>query len=193
MLQRHCISPFPESSAYLTYDTYCLIATHVIVTPPLTVSPETLAALRSLVHCVSLAWDLSFLLLQAPPALIDMALRDTVVQWGKPSLPTLACTERRLNAQRAAAKGDSAAAEAAPAETAPGFWMVGDNPASDMAVAALGGKHWKGVLVETGVYVAGDARCGAFKVAKTVDDAVDVILAAHADAKAKVAAAAATD
>ena len=35
-------------------------------------------------------------LLKAPPALIDMQLRDCVVQWGKPSMSTLRCAERRL-------------------------------------------------------------------------------------------------
>ena len=59
-------------------------------------------------------------LLKAPPALIDMVLRESIVQWGKPSVPTLACAQRRL----AALRGQ-------PPER---FWMVGDNPASDMCV-----------------------------------------------------------
>lgn len=39
-------------------------------------------------------------LLKAPPALIDMRLRECIVQWGKPSVPTLSCAERRLTRMR---------------------------------------------------------------------------------------------
>ena len=37
---------------------------------------------------------------------------------------------------------------------------VGDNPASDMAMAAFGGPRWRGVLVCSGVYSETDATCG---------------------------------
>jgi len=40
-------------------------------------------------------------LLKAPPALVDFILRDCVVQWGKPSRPTLSCVQTQLDAARA--------------------------------------------------------------------------------------------
>jgi hypothetical protein len=116
-------------------------------------------------------------LLKAPPALIDMALRSTVVQWGKPALPTLRCAERRLDAMRLGADGmDATTDHPAAAASTHGYWMVGDNPASDMALAALGGEAWKGVLVKTGVYVETDATCGAAGAEEGVAQAVDFIL-----------------
>mmetsp|Transcript_15863 Transcript_15863/g.36804 ORF Transcript_15863/g.36804 Transcript_15863/m.36804 type:complete len:92 (+) Transcript_15863:152-427(+) len=57
--------------------------------------------------------------------------------------------------------------------------MVGDNPASDMALSAMGkADGWKGCLVKTGVYADGDATCGASAVAETVSGAVELILGA---------------
>ena len=56
--------------------------------------------------------------------------------------------------------------------------LVGDNPASDMALAAMGDIRWRGVLVRTGVFVDTDATCGATTVVDTVSDAVDYILKA---------------
>jgi len=53
---------------------------------------------------------------------------------------------------------------------------VGDNPASDMAMAAFGGPRWRGVLVCSGVYSETDATCGAVHVAPSVSGAVDYIL-----------------
>lgn len=68
--------------------------------------------------------------------------------------------------------------------------QVGDNPASDMALAALGGGKWRGVLVTTGVYGATDATCGAIHVAAGVGGAVDFILqTAREEARAAEAAA----
>jgi HAD superfamily hydrolase (TIGR01450 family) len=104
-------------------------------------------------------------LLKAPPALIDMRLRECVVQWGKPSVPTLSCAERRLTNMCS--------------EAPRSFWMVGDNPASDMALACMGDESWRGVLVKTGVYVDTDAQCGADAVVGGVLSAVEYIIEQH--------------
>lgn len=55
--------------------------------------------------------------------------------------------------------------------------MVGDNPASDMALAAMGAPYWRGVLVKTGVYTTNDSKCGAIAVCEDVYDAVEFITA----------------
>lgn len=116
-------------------------------------------------------------LLKAPPALTDMVLRDSVVQWGKPSKSTLQCAERRLNHLHATTTGVDANNIAGASSAMSGIWMVGDNPASDMAFSALGGRKWRGCLVKTGVYVDTDAQCGAAMVCDNVADAVAHILA----------------
>jgi ribonucleotide monophosphatase NagD (HAD superfamily) len=54
--------------------------------------------------------------------------------------------------------------------------MVGDNPASDMALACMGDESWRGVLVRTGVYVDTDAQCGADAVVDGVCEAVKYII-----------------
>jgi ribonucleotide monophosphatase NagD (HAD superfamily) len=113
-----------------------------------------------------------------------MVLRESVVQWGKPSKATLRCAERRLNHLHATGAGEVSSESTAAAvggdaqpKTLSHIWMVGDNPASDMAFSALGGSKWRGCLVKTGVYVDTDAQCGAAMVCDHVADAVAHILA----------------
>ena len=45
-----------------------------------------------------------------------------------------------------------------------------------MAIAAMGGNRWRGVLVRTGVYEDSDVKCGAEAVVDRVSDAVAYIL-----------------
>jgi ribonucleotide monophosphatase NagD (HAD superfamily) len=54
--------------------------------------------------------------------------------------------------------------------------QVGDNPASDMALACLGDESWRGVLVKTGVFTDNDAQCGADAAVDGVLEAVEHIL-----------------
>mmetsp|Transcript_96770 Transcript_96770/g.276410 ORF Transcript_96770/g.276410 Transcript_96770/m.276410 type:complete len:401 (-) Transcript_96770:812-2014(-) len=100
-------------------------------------------------------------MMKVPPSLVDSVLRECIVQWGKPSQLTRSCCERRLSVN---------------GTVPPSMWMVGDNPGSDMAIAAMGGKRWRGVLVRTGVYEDSDVTCGAEAVVNRVSDAVAYIL-----------------
>ena len=64
------------------------------------------------------------------------------------------------------------------------FYMVGDNPTSDIEGARRaniyhrkeGKTSWQGVLVRTGVYKEGDETNGAAAVVDGVAEAVDYIL-----------------
>uniref|UniRef100_A0A7S1XUV5 Uncharacterized protein n=1 Tax=Phaeomonas parva TaxID=124430 RepID=A0A7S1XUV5_9STRA len=89
--------------------------------------------------------------------------------YGKPEVPQQMLAEKRLMIT-AAAKGDAVPAH---------FYMVGDNPRSDMqgAFNARGaGRPWDGVLVRTGVYQDGDDTAHASVVVDSVAEAVEWIL-----------------
>eukprot|EP00616_Rhizochromulina_sp_CCMP1243_P010170 CAMPEP_0118991792 /NCGR_PEP_ID=MMETSP1173-20130426/52305_1 /TAXON_ID=1034831 /ORGANISM="Rhizochromulina marina cf, Strain CCMP1243" /LENGTH=220 /DNA_ID=CAMNT_0006942943 /DNA_START=23 /DNA_END=685 /DNA_ORIENTATION=- len=100
------------------------------------------------------------------------------VQYGKPEIAQYKFTVRRLEEQA----GDRQIAH---------FYMVGDNPHSDMQgcinmnkLVNTGGSrapqvHWSGVLVRTGVFSDGDDPNEAAAVVDNVHDAVDWILAQH--------------
>ena len=99
-------------------------------------------------------------------------------QWGKPTEATFRFVEERLRelTPDAAALGPV---------TTERFYMVGDNPSSDMEGARRAnifhrGKgsnvSWKGVLVRTGVYREGDETNGAAVVVAGVKEAVEWIL-----------------
>ncbi len=116
--------------------------------------------------------------LRVPDETHDELVAGSFTQWGKPTAQTFRFLEERLRTL--------AASGAAPlnAGTAQRFYMVGDNPASDMEgvrrsnIFHRGGSiNWQGVLVKTGVYKEGDETNGATKVAAGVMEAVDWILA----------------
>uniref|UniRef100_A0A7S3TSZ3 Uncharacterized protein n=2 Tax=Emiliania huxleyi TaxID=2903 RepID=A0A7S3TSZ3_EMIHU len=99
-------------------------------------------------------------------------------QWGKPTEATFRFLEERLRAFASAPAAGGARAER--------FYMVGDNPASDIEgvrranifhKAKGNDTAWKGVLVKTGVYKDGDETNGATTVVAGVAEAVDWILA----------------
>ena len=100
-------------------------------------------------------------------------------QWGKPTDATYRFVEKRL--RELAGSSEPAAEEV--------FYMVGDNPTSDMEGARRANIHhrgtgttWKGVLVRTGVYKEGDETNSAAVVVDGVREAVDWILAQEAAA-----------
>lgn len=104
-------------------------------------------------------------------------------QWGKPTDATFRFVEDRLRRLSPAGAADGAQR----------FYMVGDNPASDMegvrraniyhrAQAPSGSEQrirWAGVLVRTGVFKDGDETNGADTVVQGVAEAVDWILKAE--------------
>ncbi|PWN39529.1 HAD-superfamily hydrolase [Ceraceosorus guamensis] len=90
--------------------------------------------------------------------------------FGKPHRATYAFAEKKL-------KG-FAQAQGLGAEDVADVWMIGDNPASDIAGANAFG--WKSALVETGVYVPGTRA--AFEPtmhARSAEQAVERILAQY--------------
>ena len=102
-------------------------------------------------------------------------------QWGKPTEATFRFVEQRLR--------DLAPGGSGPVATER-FYMVGDNPTSDIEGARRSNIHhrkggvtsWQGVLVRTGVYKEGDETNGAAQVVDGVAEAVEWILqqeAAH--------------
>ena len=95
-------------------------------------------------------------------------------QWGKPTESTFRFLEERLRTL-APTPGEVSAER---------FYMVGDNPTSDIEGARRSNIHhrkegktsWQGVLVKTGVYKDGDETNGAAAVVDGVAEAVDYIL-----------------
>ena len=108
-------------------------------------------------------------------------------QWGKPTEATFRFVERRLRELDPRPRGEEVLTER--------FYMVGDNPHSDMEGARRANIHhraaaggaaaattWQGVLVRTGVFKEGDETNGAAAVVDGIAQAVDWILereAAH--------------
>lgn len=115
--------------------------------------------------------------LRVPEETHDERVANSFRQWGKPTDATFRFLEERL-------KG------VAPIEagTETHYYMVGDNPASDMEGvrranifhrAEDDAQHvvkWAGVLVRTGVFKEGDETNGAATVAEGVAEAVEWIL-----------------
>ena len=111
--------------------------------------------------------------LRVPSETIDERIA-AFKQWGKPTEATFRFLEDRLR-------------ELSPKPgpvTAERFYMVGDNPTSDIEGARRANIHhrkggqtsWQGVLVRTGVYKEGDETNGAAAVVDGVAEAVDYIL-----------------
>jgi HAD superfamily hydrolase (TIGR01456 family) len=101
----------------------------------------------------------------------DARMADSWIQYGKPTLLQYDYVVADLHA-KAAAKG----------KVITQFFMVGDNPNSDMLGAYNANQNdsipWCGVLVETGVYQHGDeVPTGACHVATAVDTAMKWMLA----------------
>jgi len=117
------------------------------------------------------------------PASQDEKVAASFRQWGKPTDATFRFVEDRLRHLSPAGAADGAQR----------FYMVGDNPASDMegvrraniyhrAQAPSGSEQrirWAGVLVRTGVFKDGDETNGADTVVHGVAEAVDWILKAE--------------
>lgn len=111
--------------------------------------------------------------LRVPSETIDERI-SAFRQWGKPTESTYRFLEARLR-------------ELVPIDgevTKERFYMVGDNPTSDIEGARRSNIHhkkegktsWQGVLVRTGVYKEGDETNGAAAVVDGVAEAVDYIL-----------------
>jgi len=120
--------------------------------------------------------------LRVPEETIGEKLGASFRQWGKPTEATFRFVEQRL--RDLAPSGD-----AGPVATER-FYMVGDNPASDMeGVRRANIFHrgsstsWQGVLVKTGVFKEGDETNGAAVVVQGIGEAVDWILAQEASMK----------
>jgi HAD superfamily hydrolase (TIGR01456 family) len=111
--------------------------------------------------------------LRVPSETIDERI-SVFKQWGKPTESTFRFLEDRLRAL-VPIEGEVAAER---------YYMVGDNPTSDIEGARRSNIHhkkegrttWQGVLVKTGVYKEGDETNGAAAVVDGVAEAVDYIL-----------------
>jgi hypothetical protein len=101
--------------------------------------------------------------LRVPEETISERIGSSLQQWGKPTAATYRFVEERLRSLAPPDGGPPAG---------PGtkwcFYMVGDNPTSDMEGVRRANIHhaqssteWKGVLVRTGVYKEGDETNGA--------------------------------
>jgi HAD superfamily hydrolase (TIGR01456 family) len=113
--------------------------------------------------------------LRVPEEMHDDMLASSFRQWGKPTDATFRFLEERLRDYCPPA-GDGRVER---------FYMVGDNPASDIeGVRRANIFHksqanlvtWSGVLVQTGVYKEGDETNGAMTTVHGVAEAVDWIL-----------------
>ena len=116
--------------------------------------------------------------LRVPEETISERIGSSLQQWGKPTAATYRFVEERLRSLAPPDGGPPAG---------PGtkwcFYMVGDNPTSDMEGVRRANIHhaqssteWKGVLVRTGVYKEGDETNGAHVVVDGIEQAVDWIL-----------------
>lgn len=112
--------------------------------------------------------------LRVPEETIDERVGSSFRQWGKPTEATFRFVEERLR---------SLVPAGTEPVTAERFYMVGDNPMSDLeGVRRANIFHrgsttsWRGVLVRTGVYREGDEINGADKVVDGIAQAVDWIL-----------------
>ena len=111
--------------------------------------------------------------LRVPSEAIDERIA-VFKQWGKPTEATFRFLEERL--RELSPKPGEVSNER--------FYMVGDNPTSDIEGARRANIHhrkegtttWQGVLVRTGVYKEGDETNGAAAVVDGVAEAVDYIL-----------------
>jgi len=115
--------------------------------------------------------------LRVPEEGISERIGSSLRQWGKPTPGTYRFVEERL---RSLAPDDGAPPTA---ETQWCFYMVGDNPTSDMEGVRRANIHhmgsttqWRGVLVRTGVYKEGDETNGAHVVVDGIEQAVEWIL-----------------
>jgi len=134
--------------------------------------------------------------LRVPEEAISERCGSSLRQWGKPTGETYRFVEERL---RQLAPTNEGASPVAPG-TEWCFYMVGDNPTSDMEGvrranihhAGQGGSKtcWRGVLVRTGVYKEGDEINGADVVVDGIEQAVDWILEQERGADADDAGAA---
>jgi HAD superfamily hydrolase (TIGR01456 family) len=111
--------------------------------------------------------------LRVPEEAIDEKVGASFRQWGKPTEATYRFVEQRLRELHPVT---------GPVDSER-FYMVGDNPASDMEGARRANifhrgtsTSWKGVLVRTGVYREGDETNGAAVVVDGVKQAVEWIL-----------------
>ncbi len=124
---------------------------------------------------------------------IDEKIGASFRQWGKPTEGTFRFVEKRLRELAPAAAAASSAGPASAASDSEGvcerFYMVGDNPTSDMEGARRANIHhrtsvhpnpqtttWRGVLVRTGVFKEGDETNGAAAVVDGIGEAVEWIL-----------------
>lgn len=115
--------------------------------------------------------------LRVPEEGISERIGSSLRQWGKPTAATYRFVEERL---RSLAPEDGVPPSAA---TQWCFYMVGDNPTSDMEGVRRANIHhhgsttlWQGVLVRTGVYKEGDETNGAHVVVEGIEQAVEWIL-----------------
>jgi HAD superfamily hydrolase (TIGR01456 family) len=103
------------------------------------------------------------------------------VVMGKPYKPTYEFAEKRLIAHRKSLVGSSSS----PLDHLKRVYMVGDNPASDIAggnnYQSPYGTDWQSILVQTGVYVEGTKP--AHQPNKTVGDVWDAVSWAVAQEK----------
>uniref|UniRef100_A0A7S0J1X8 Uncharacterized protein n=2 Tax=Calcidiscus leptoporus TaxID=127549 RepID=A0A7S0J1X8_9EUKA len=117
--------------------------------------------------------------LRVPEETHDERIASSFKQWGKPTDSTFRFLEARLR---------SLAPDSAQQPKAERFYMIGDNPASDMEgvrranifhrTAALPEKStsWAGILVRTGVFKDGDETNLAEVVTDGVAGAVEYVL-----------------
>jgi len=116
--------------------------------------------------------------LRVPEESVMERVGSSLHQWGKPTAATFRFVEKRLR-ELTPANGGEIVSER--------FYMVGDNPSSDMEGARRANifhrgsaTSWQGVLVRTGVYKEGDETNGASVVVDGIAEAVDWILAQEA-------------
>jgi len=121
--------------------------------------------------------------LRVPEESISERCGTSLRQWGKPTEATYRFVEQRLRELAPQSGGAPVTAE-----TQWCFYMVGDNPTSDMEGVRRANIHhrdstteWRGVLVRTGVYKEGDETNGAHVVVDGIEQAVDWILEREAE------------
>merc|ERR550514_515197 len=117
--------------------------------------------------------------LRVPEEAVMERIGASLNQWGKPTAATFRFVEKRLRELTPSDGGEISSER---------FYMVGDNPASDMEGARRANifhrgstTSWSGVLVRTGVYKEGDETNGASVVVDGIAEAVDWILAHEAE------------
>jgi len=113
-------------------------------------------------------------MLRVPEEAIDEKVGASFQQWGKPTAATFRFIENRLDELATPDKKNA---------TVKRYYMVGDNPTSDIEgcrraniVHRDSNVSWQGVLVRTGVYKEGDEVNGAVTVQDSINEAVEWIL-----------------